>query len=278
MWYYEALFNDVRLALEGKLIYGEKTPYQNLQIYQTSRLGKILVLDKMTQTAEKDEFIYHEMVTHPLLLTHPRPEKVLIIGAGDGGVLREVLKHDVKQAYLVEIDERVINLSIKYLPSLSKGAFSDKRTRLIIADGAQFIRQTREKFDVVIIDSPDPVGMAKVLFTRNFYVNIFSILGSSGMMIRQTGSTMFQPNELQENYRIMKKIFPFVTPQLAAVPTYIGGFFSFIIGSKKINPPDVPYKLIAKRYAKSRLNTKYYNPDIHFASMKLPNYLRRVAQ
>jgi spermidine synthase len=277
MWFYETLYPDIKLGIRGKLIYKKRTPYQDLRIYDTDYFGKILTLDGAVQTTEKDEFIYHEMLTHPLVLSHPKPEKVLVIGAGDGGVLREILKHDiVKQAYLVEIDNEVILLSQRLLPSISKGAFTkDKRVKIIIADGAKFIRQTKEKFDLVIVDSPDPIGVAKVLFSEKFYKNIFSILKDKGMMIRQTGSTILQAQEIKQNYKIIKKVFPFVSVQLAAIPTYIGGFFSFIIASKKINPDNISYKQIRNKYKKLKLETKYYNPEIHFASKRLPNYIRR---
>lgn len=275
MWAYEKLYPDIETGIEGELLFEKKTPYQDLKIYQTSILGRVLFLDGTIQTTEKDEFIYHEMLTHPLLLAHPNPEKVLIIGAGDGGVLREVLKHDIKKAVLVEIDEDVITFSKKYLPSICAGAFEDKRVETIIDDGAKFAAESKEKFDVIIVDSPDPVGVAKVLFSIKFYKDIYNCLTEDGMMIRQTGSTMFQPRELPENYTIVKNIFPIVIPQIAAIPTYVGGFFSFIIGSKKVNFKTIAYNIIEEKYNKLNLNTKYYNPDIHFAGVILPNYIKK---
>lgn len=275
MWTFETLFPNIKLGLQGKLIHKRKTPYQDLKIYDTPCLGKALVLDGNTQTTEKDEFIYHEMMTHPVLSVHPKPEKVLIIGAGDGGILREALKYPtVKEACMVEIDEDVITASKKYLPFISNGAFEDKRAKIIIGDGARFAAQTKEKFDIAIIDSPDPAGPAKVLFSKKFYQNIFAILKNDGIMIRQTGSTLLQPQEVRDNYKLLSGIFASCAIQIAAIPTYIGGFFSFVIASKKINLNSVPYKKIARQYAKLNLKTKYYNPDIHFAGLKLPNYLK----
>lgn len=275
MWFYEKLFPEIRLSIKGNLLYKTKTAFQNLKIFDSDLLGKMLVLDDIIQTTEKDEFIYHEMMTHPLLLAHPDPENILIIGAGDGGILREVLKHrSVKKAVLVEIDETVISVSKKYLPSLSKGAFNNKRARIIIDDGAKFMRETKEKFDVAIVDSSDPIGPATVLFSTKFYKDICSVLKEDGLMIRQTGSTLFQPDEVKNTQKMMSKIFPHMVIQVAAVPTYIGGLFSFVIASKKINPTTVPFEKIAARYAGLNLKTKYYNPEIHFASLKIPNYLR----
>lgn len=275
MWFDESLYPDVRLKVQGKLVYKKKTLYQDLKIYKTARFGNLLLLDNNIQTTEKDEFIYHEMLVHPILLSHPNPKKVLIIGAGDGGILREVLKHKVESVCLVEIDKDVVDLSKKYLPSISAGTFNDKRTRVIIGDGAKFIRQTKEKFDAVIVDSPDPVGVAKVLFSSKFYRDIFAVLEDDGIMVRQTGSTFFQPSEVGRNYKIVKSVFSFASVYLAAIPTYIGGFFSVIGASKKIDLENLDYSFISSRYSKLKLSTKYYNPEIHFASMKLPNYIRR---
>ena len=273
MWFYETLHEDIKLGFKGKQICSKKTAYQSCKIYETPRFGQMLILDGAIQTTEKDEFIYHEMLTHPLLLTHPKPEKVLIIGAGDGGILREVLKHRVKEVTLVEIDEEVINFSKKHLPSLNNGSFNDRRAKVIIGNGAKYIQETKEKFDIVIIDSPDPIGPAKILFSKGFYKNVFSILNNNGLMIRQTGSTILQLDILKKNHQILKSIFPYITIQIAAIPTYIVGFFSFIIASKSINLQKQSYQTISKRYSNLNLNTKYYNPDIHFASTKLPNYI-----
>lgn len=279
MWFYESLYPDIKLGIKGKLIYKKKTPYQDLRIYSSPRFGNTLTLDGAIQTTEKDEFIYHEMLTHPPLLSCPRAQKVLVIGAGDGGVLREVLKHKIKKVYLVEIDDAVICTSQRYLPSISKGALAgNKRVEIIIADGAEFIRRTKERFDIVIVDSPDPVGVATVLFSGKFYRDIFSILTDKGMLIRQTGSTVLQAQEIKQNYRLLKAIFPYVSVQLVAIPTYIGGFFSFLIASKKNNPQNASYKKIAARYKRLKLKTRYYNPEIHFASRVLPNYLRDIVQ
>lgn len=275
MWFQEKLFKNIRLNLTTTLVYKTKTPYQNLAIYQTPDFGKMLVLDDTIQTTQYDEFIYHEMLTHPLLLTHPSPKNILIIGAGDGGILREVLKHSVKKVYLVEIDEKVIDISKKYLPSINKGAFNDRRVNICIDNGATFIEKFKEKCEIIIIDSSDPTGPAKVLFSNSFYKNVKSTLTSDGIMIRQTGSTLLQPNEVVNTYHQLKKFFPFSFVQLMAIPTYIGGFFSAVIASKKINLEKVDERKITQRYKQSGINTRYYNPDIHYASMKLPNYIKR---
>jgi spermidine synthase len=276
MWYFETLYPEVKLGLKGKLLYKKKTPFQDLRIYATSKFGNTLVLDGATQTTEKDEFIYHEMLTHPVMLLHPKPQKILIIGGGDGGILREVLKHkSVKQVYLVEIDRDVIETSKRYLKSICKNSFQDKRVKIVVSDGAKFVRTTSEKFDIVIVDSPDPVGVARVLFSEKFYKDINSILNKDGLTIRQTGSTFLQIDELKSNWRMLRKIFSYVWIHLVAIPTYIGGFFSITCASKKIDISKVGFKFLNRRFRKLKINTKYYNPSIHLASIATPEYIRR---
>lgn len=275
MWCTEMLYPDVRISLKGKLLYKEKTPYQDLRIYKTERFGNLLLLDGAIQTTEKDEFIYHEMLTHTVMLIHPQPKRVLIIGGGDGGILKEVIKYkDVESIYLVEIDKRVIEISQKYLKTICQNAFEDKRVNIIIEDGAKFVKKTKEKFDIVIVDSPDPVGVAKVLFSSKFYKDIFNCLKKDGLMIRQTGSTILQENELEENWRILNRIFPYVWIHLIATPTYIGGFFSLTVASKKIDLFKIDIDKLEKKFNRLKIKTKYYNPYLHIASSVLPEYIR----
>jgi len=276
MWCTEILYPDIKISLKGKLLYKEKTPYQDLKIYKTERFGNLLLLDGAIQTTEKDEFIYHEMLTHTVMLIHPQPKRILIIGGGDGGILKEVIKYkDVESIYLVEIDKRVIEISQKYLKTICQNAFEDKRVNIIIEDGAKFVKKTKEKFDIVIVDSPDPVGVAKVLFSSKFYKNIFNCLKKDGLMIRQTGSTILQESELEENWKILNKIFPYVWIHLIATPTYIGGFFSLTVASKKIDLFKIDIDKLEKKFNRLKIKTKYYNPYLHIASSVLPEYIRR---
>ncbi|MDD4294144.1 MAG: polyamine aminopropyltransferase [Candidatus Omnitrophica bacterium] len=275
MWIFEELYPDLKIGIEGKLLYKTKSKFQNLKVFDTNRFGKLLLLDGAIQTTERDEFIYHEMLTHPLLLAHPNPKNILIIGAGDGGILRETLKHPVSKVTLVELDEEVINITKKHLPSICKNAFKNKKVKIVIDDGAKFVSQTREKYDIIIIDSPDPIGPAKILFSSNFYKDVYNALTASGIIIRQTGSSFAQESERLDNIKKLKAIFPIVETEIITVPTYIGGFFTLLVASKKINPKTVPYKNISQKYESLRLNTKYYNPDIHFAAFALPNYIKR---
>jgi len=275
-WFYESLFASVKLGLKvRKTVVSEKSVYQKIDILDTYQFGRVLVLDGIVQTTERDEFIYHEMLSHLPLLSHPHPERVLIIGGGDGGILREVLKHPVKEVFLVEIDEKVIELSKTYLSAICRSSFDDRRAKIIIDDGGNFIKDYKGKFDVAIIDSSDPIGPAKVLFSPKFYRDSFNALShSDGIFTQQTGSPFLQGKELPYAYKTLRKVFPFVVTFLAAVPTYVGGLFSFVFASKGIDPLKIHLSEIEKRYRKLKLETRYYNPEIHFASFALPTYIK----
>ncbi|MCM8813313.1 MAG: polyamine aminopropyltransferase [Candidatus Omnitrophica bacterium] len=279
MFFREDLFSDVKMTYEGSLVHAETSAFQDLKIYDTARFGKVLVLDGVVQTTQKDEFIYHEMLTHPFMLSHPKPEAALVIGAGDGGVLRELLKYrSLKKVVLVEIDGAVIDVAKKHLRSICQDAFSDKRVELLIEDGAKYVRQTQQLFDLVIVDSTDPVGPAQVLFSRAFYADIYRILRKDGIMVRQTGSSFLQPLEIRDSFRILTDVFSEVLPMVAAIPTYVGGFFNFLVSAKGRTPLDVAFPTLNKRYDALRLQTKYYNPEMHFACFALPNYIKEVLE
>lgn len=276
-WFTETLYTDVKAGyLRNKPIYKKNSPLQKLEIFDNRGLGRILALDNIVQTTEKDEFIYHEMLSHVPLLSHKSPKKVLIIGGGDGGILREVLKHKIEKAALVEIDKNVIELSAKYLPKISKNSFRNKKAEVIIKDGAEFVKTTRDKYDIIIIDSSDPIGPARILFQKEFYKNISRIMNKDGIMARQCGSSFFQSKELRDNFKTAKKIFAYTSVYLAAVPTYVGGFFSLLFCSKTIDPSKINKKNLSKRISRLNLKTKYYNPEIHTASFSLPNYIKEI--
>lgn len=275
-WFYESLFPLVKLGLKVKeILVSNKSEYQKINILDTYQFGKVLVLDGVVQTTERDEFIYHEMLTHLPMLSHPNPERVLIIGGGDGGILREVLKYPVKEVFLVEIDEKVIEFSKTHLSAICRNSFDDRRANIIIDDGVNFVKKGKGKFDMLIVDSSDPAGPAKVLFSSKFYSDVFNILSHDyGIFAQQTGSSFLQGEELPYVYRRLKKIFPFVGTFLTAVPTYVGGLFSLVFASKGIDPLKIRLSEIEKRYRKLKLKTRYYNPKIHLASFALPTYIR----
>ena len=280
LWFQEELFSDItQLIKVSKVLFRKKTKdskgklLQDLLILKTTRFGKILVLDGIVQFTEADEKYYHEPLVHCALFSHPNPKNILVIGAGDGGVIRELVKHPVKSIDLVEIDRDVVDLTKKYTPEIAKDSWKDKRVKVYIEDGSVFVKKTRKKYDVVIIDSPDPVGPAKTLFETSFYLNCRKVLSTNGIMIRQTGSSVFQPEEMPSNFRQMEEIFPEVQTFLTSVATYIGGYFSFVAASPKKDIFKKSLNQINKRFNKLKLITDWYTPNMHKASMILPKEL-----
>ncbi len=247
----------------------EKTPFQKIEIYDTDSFGRILTLDGLVQTTERDEFFYHEMLVHPAMAAHPKPADVLIIGGGDGGALREVLRYPIKSATLVEIDARVIEVCRKCLPSLSC-SFRDRRVEVRIADGGRFIREPGRSFDVILIDSSDPVGPSLVLHQRNFYAGIKLRLKPGGIVASQAGSPLFHLEHLKKKAIFLETLFKHARYYLGPVPTYPGGFWCYAFLSDKVNPLRI-----------SRLTPppglKYYNRDIHRAAFCLPEFLKSRA-
>ena len=208
----------------------ETTPFQQLELVETKLYGRMLLLDGFVQTTEREEFVYHEMMVHVPMLAHGAAERVLIIGGGDGGILREVVRYGtVKRIVQVEIDRRVIDFCRQVLPTLSDGAFDDPRLELVIADGAAYAKTAEEKFDVIIVDSCDPVGPAEVLFQRDFYANLRGCLAKGGLLTQQTGSSILQPNELPQAAGFAREFFPFATGYTYAAPGYLPGLFTSLI-------------------------------------------------
>ncbi|MEW6407461.1 MAG: polyamine aminopropyltransferase [Patescibacteria group bacterium] len=268
LWFFEDLYSDTAYGFEvSKIIVPRtKTKYQELAILDTPRFGKVFILDGIVQFTEEDEAIYHEIITHWPIFTHPNPKNVLIIGGGDGGVLREVCKHkNIKKIYLVEIDSKVIDASKKYLPKIANGAFADKRVKVYCEDAAKFVKKTREKFDVVIMDTTDPIGPAKSLFSAKFMQNVYKILNDKGILIRQAGSVILQPYELRGNWRQLEVIFGKnkVKTLLISSTTYFGGPFSLIAAIKGNYNFDKFLPQIKEKYIKSEINTLWYSDKIH---------------
>lgn len=281
IWFYEELYPDVSQGVKvSKTIARETTrnksgkPLQKLLILDTPRFGKMLVLDNVIQTTEADEKYYHEPLAHCPLLSHANPQKILIIGGGDGGLLKEAVKHPVKSIDLVEIDKEVITLTKKYMPDFASDCWDDPRLKIYIEDGARFVKNTKKKFDVILVDSPDPIGPAKSLFKTGFYLDCKKILNPGGIVIRQTGSSIFQPEEMPSNFRQMEELFPEVKVFVTAVPTYIGGYFTFVAASLQKGIFDKSLANLRKRFKKIKLKTEWYTPEMHKASMILPRELK----
>jgi spermidine synthase len=257
------------------VLYENDSGFQHTRIVESKLYGRMLLLDGIVQATEKDEFIYHEMMVHVPLLSHLNPENVLIIGGGDGGILREVLRHSsVRMATMVEIDSGVIDLCKEYMPMINRGAFEDNRANIVISDGAVFVKGTDEKYDVVIVDSCDPVGPATVLFSKAFYSDIHDLLTPDGIMVCQTGSIHMQPDEQKEAYKLLSGIYSFTSPYVFTLPTYIGGLFSAMFCSEKIDPSRVDIGMLEKKLAINNIKTRYYNPGMHIGAFHVPGFLK----
>jgi spermidine synthase len=273
--------NNIALSLrhKGDPLYRQQSKYQRVEIIDTIAYGKALILDGMVMTTEQDEYVYHEMIAHVPLLTHPHPEKVLIIGGGDGGGAREALKHDsVKQVDLVEIDELVIEACKQYLPNLSN-SFDHPNLNLYVEDGIEFVKNCPEKtYDVIIIDSTDPVGPAEGLFTSEFYKDVYRCLKDDGIMVAQSESPHFNTTVFQEIYHCYGNIFGYnnVHPYLVYIPTYPSGMWSFSFCSKNHLHPVNDLDMNRPRQFTSEHHLKYYNPEIHTSAFMLPTFVKNL--
>ncbi|RMD88710.1 MAG: polyamine aminopropyltransferase [Alphaproteobacteria bacterium] len=276
-WFTEKLHEDFAQSLRiDKLHYDSKTEHQRLRVFENPTFGRILTLDDVVQTTEGDNFIYHEMMAHVPILAHGAARRVLIIGGGDGGMAREVLRHaSVGHLTMVEIDAGVIEFSKTYLPNLSQGAFDDPRLELVIADGAQFIRETEGGFDVIIVDSTDPIGPGEVLFTDTFYGHAKRALAPGGILVTQNGVPFLQGEELTHTMRAFKALFADWTCYMATIPTYAGGPMAFGWGTDG-DARNVDLETLRARYAAAGLSCDYYTPEVHLASFALPGYIRRL--
>ncbi len=253
-------------------LHEERTPYQHLEIYDSPLFGRMLLLDGAVQTTEGGEFVYHEMLAHPALCAHPHPRHILIIGGGDGGVLEEALKHPLDRATLVEIDEAVVRASRAYLGTVSGAAFEDPRTTLVIADGAAYVAEGRDRFDVVFVDSSDPQGPSTGLFGAEFYAQAARRLAPEGLLAVQSGSAVYQHDVIAAVRRHLRAHFPIVRTYLAAVPTYPAVLWSFTVGSLGPDPAEAHPDEIARRTRDFGL--RYYTPARHRAAFDLPPFVR----
>jgi len=257
-----------------KMLHEVRTEHQHLVIFENARMGRVMALDGVIQTTEADEFIYHEMLTHVPILAHGLARRVLIIGGGDGGMLREVTKHrDVESITMVEIDGTVVEMCKEFLPEHSKGAFNDSRLNLVIDDGMRFVATTEEKFDVIISDSTDPIGPGEVLFSENFYQACRRCLNPGGILVTQNGTPFMQLAEVQTTAKRMDGLFPDWHFYQAAVPTYIGGAMTFAWGACDADTRKLSLEILCQRFNGSGIITRYYNPHVHVGAFALPQYV-----
>ncbi len=283
-WFEETLHSETldngyaqRLRMTT-LLHAEQTPFQQAQVYQSHKFGRVLVLDGIVQTTEADEFIYHEMLVHVPLVAHGAAKRVLIIGGGDGGALREVLRHPVDQVTMVEIDGAVIAMCREYMPSLSAGGFDDPRARIIVGDGFDFVAGTEEMFDAIIVDSTDPVGPGESLFTERFYRDCRRILAPEGVLVTQNGVPFFQPAEIGETARKLRPAFADIACYLISVPTYCGGQMALGWASDAVALRQTPLAVLHDRVAALGLETRYYSPEVHKAAFALPPFVAELIE
>jgi len=248
-----------------KLLYSHQSPYQKIEVIENEYFGRVLFLDGLLQTTEKDEFFYHEMLVHPAFVSHPAPKNILIIGGGDGGALKEILRYPVERVQLVEIDSIVVEVSKKFFPWLLP-SLKDERVELVVADGHEFIQKTDRKFDVVLVDSSDPVGPSRRLHKSDFYEKLKYCLNPRGVAVAQAGSPFYHLDQIKEKNACLKKLFKIVSFYIGLVPTYPGGNWCFGYLSDEVNP------LLLKR--KPPPGLKYFNLDIHLEAFSLPNFMK----
>jgi spermidine synthase len=278
LWYTEKHTPNAGLTLRvTQTLLTATSPYQEMTIVETPDYGRVMLLDGLVMLTERDEFVYHEMLAHPSLYAHPNPEKVLIIGGGDGGTLREVVKHSaVKKAVLVEIDKMVIAASKEFFPHVASG-FNSSKAEVIVTDGIRYVQDTEERFDVILIDSTDPVGPAEGLFHIDFYRACRNILKENGILTTQS-ETPFIKHFADVIPRVIKdlnSLFPVSKIYLASIPTYPSGLWSFSMGSMKYNPTE---NFQQERYAGDALKLSYYNDQIHQGAFCLPTFVQKLIE
>lgn len=280
--YAESLYDDYgqRFVVE-RVLFESRTDHQHLVIFENARFGRVMALDGVIQTTERDEFVYHEMLTHVPILAHGQARSVLIIGGGDGGILREVARHpQIERIVQVEIDPSVVEMSRAHLPGHSDGAFDDPRLELVFADGAAWMAACESTFDVVIVDSTDPIGPGEVLFRRSFYEDVRRCLNAPGIVVTQNGVAFMQLDEIESTVSVFHDLFPDAWAYGAAVPTYVGGIMAFGWGATTAGLRDATAATLRARLAAGAgpLPTRYWTPAVHVGSFALPAYVEQALQ
>lgn len=280
-WVDETLHPHFRCSMiADRVLYENRTEHQHLIIFDNATFGRVMMLDGVVQLTTKDEFIYHEMMAHvPLFsLEAERPRRVLIVGGGDGGVMREVLKHkNVERVVLCEIDRTVIDISMEHLPGIGQGAFDDSRVEVVIADGVRYVAETAERFDAIIVDSTEPIGPAAVLFTREFFEGCARCLNAPGVLITQNGLPFLHPDHLAGTMALFAEIFPDKATYLVDQPTYFGGPFALAWAANDKGLRQAPLGLLEERFKACGMATRYYTPEVHKAAFALPAYIAKLA-
>lgn len=276
LWYTEEHTSQVRFSIKvTNQLVSRKSEFQQIDVFETEEFGKILVLDGFLMLTEKDEFIYHEMMTHIPMSTNPNIKKVLVIGAGDGGVVRELSRYDtIEQIDMVEIDKEVVAVCKEHLTQTSC-KLGDERVNIYYEDGLKFVRTKQDEYDLIIVDSTDPFGPGEGLFTREFYGNCFNALTEDGILVNQHESPYYQDDALamQRAHKQIKTVFPVSMVYQAHIPTYPSGHWLFGFASKKYHPI---IDLNDEQWNELGIETQYYNTDLHMGCFALPNYVKEL--
>ena len=277
-WISETLFDDLgfRMSYEvKKVLYELQTEHQHLVLFEQPFFGKMLMLDGATQITKRDEFIYQEMMSHVPLFAHGNAREVLIVGGGDCGIAEEVLKHKtVQRLTQVEIDAAVIEFSKEHFPEFTKPVFADKRFESVIDDGMKYVAKTDRRFDVIIVDSTDPQGPGKILFSQKFYAACKRCMRPGGVLVTQNGVPIYQPSELTSSISKFRTLFADGSCYIAAIPTYVGGHMAMGFATDNMRLRQTPAKTIAERYRKAgSFKTRYWTPEVQAAAFALPRFI-----
>ncbi|KAA8499630.1 Spermidine synthase [Porphyridium purpureum] len=278
-WFKErpTLWPGQAMSLEvDTVLYAGKSEFQDVLVFKSAAYGNVLVLDGVIQVTERDEFAYQEMITHLAMFSHPNPQRILVVGGGDGGVVREVLKHDsVQEVYLCEIDETVIDVAKQFLPSMAS-SYKDPRVSIKIMDGAQFMSENQDFFDVIITDSSDPVGPADVLFKPPYFEKMNSALRQGGIICSQGECIWLHLDLIRPLLESCRLIFPSVSYAYTTIPTYPSGQIGFVLCGKSADTSFSNPHRVCEPGSAIQKKLRYYNHDIHKAAFVLPEFARRA--
>jgi spermidine synthase len=273
LWLTEKETENLGLSCRIKeMLFSGKSEFQTIDVVDSHEFGRMLVLDGVFQTSIFEEYIYHEMIVHIPLFTHPQPRKVLVIGGGDGGAVREAVRHEaVETVKMVEIDGMVVDVSKKFLPEISSAILANHpKLKVEIGDGIAHMKEAENFYDVIIVDCSDPIGPGVGLFSREFFCDVYRALKPDGLFVQQTEAPFYHRPLISRIYRDIADLFPITKMYLANIPLYPGGLHSFTLGSKKYDPARVPLP------EKMPFGTRYYNQEMHRCCFALPNFLREI--
>ncbi len=274
--YHEITPMGFGIAIESdKTLFSQQSDFQMVEIHTSRAFGNFLTLDGLMMTTERDEHFYHEMIAHIPLCSYKTPENILVIGGGDGGTVREVLKHKtVKNVDLCEIDRLVIDASKKFLPTISCG-LDDSRVKIYVEDAIEFIKTKKDYYDVILIDSTDPMGPGEGLFTEEFYTDVKNSLKKGGIVAAQSESPFVNQEEIKKIYPLLKKVFKEVAPYCGPIPTYPGGYWSWAFCSDVVAPLSF---IDEARAAEISKNCKIYNIELHKGCFSVPNFMKKLTE